>query len=391
MSNKKTYIKSKLFNLKKWLLVPEVARYLSILFGEEVTEADVLRLGLDGHLKLSVNFVNHAKAKCGDKFLPIEEWEAKFREIASWQNANFLASIDGMIAFYFLGFDMAFYLKDDDLVKENRPRHIGHDDKLKSSFLNKMTLEEQNRLLTSMIENAIANTRKQSEKFQGKVPPSAHSFRGNILTIKGVWDLPMLGTERLDIEHEFQMLTGGPEVTLQGLDGAFVEREDGVIFQLQERFPNKDSIQNSDKLNDIEKKIVDAGTITKERLLEKKKERANRPFNHPDNYYPAGGLPRDSVLVVRTQALIDFQERLSQSKSKKGLPLDGRAETTYLNIIGAMIETFIHQSHGNVDFPSEAKLREFLGKKYAGFKGLTERTLAEKFSAAKKVIREEFD
>ena len=36
----------------------------------------------------------------------------------------------------------------------------------------------------------------------------------------------MLGTERLDIEHEFQMLTEGPEVTLQGLDGACIEGED---------------------------------------------------------------------------------------------------------------------------------------------------------------------
>ena len=201
----------------------------------------------------------------------------------------------------------------------------------------------------------------------------------------------MFGTERLDIENEFHVRTGGPEVTLLGLDGAFVEREDGVIFQLQERSLDGDSIQNSDTLSDIEKMFVDAGKFTKERLLEIKKEWANRPFNHPDNYYPASGLPRDSVLVVRTKALVDFQERLSQSKSKEGPPIDGRAETTYLNIIGAMIETFVHRSHGNVDFPSEAKLREFLGKKYAGFRGLTERTLAEKFSAAKKAIRDELD
>jgi hypothetical protein len=73
------------------------------------------------------------------------------------------------------------------------------------------------------------------------------------------------------------------------------------------------------------------------------------------------------------------------------LELDPRAERTYLNIIEAMLETFIHRSHGDVDFPSETKLREFFGKKYAGFKGLTERTLAEKFSAAKKAIREELD
>jgi hypothetical protein len=55
----------KLFNLKEWLTVADAARHLSIVFGEDVTEADVLRLALDGHLRLSVNFVNHARARCG--------------------------------------------------------------------------------------------------------------------------------------------------------------------------------------------------------------------------------------------------------------------------------------------------------------------------------------
>jgi len=110
-----------------------------------------------------------------------------------------------------------------------------------------------------------------------------------------------------------------------------------------------------------------------------------------NHYFPAGGLPHDSVLVVRTQALIDLQERLSEDDSKKNTSVDIRSETTYLNIIGAMLEIFIHRSHGDLKFSSEAKLREFLSQKYVGFKGLTERTLADKFSAAKKAIREEID
>jgi len=36
----------KLLKLKDWLTVPDAARHLSILFGEDVTEADVLRFGL---------------------------------------------------------------------------------------------------------------------------------------------------------------------------------------------------------------------------------------------------------------------------------------------------------------------------------------------------------
>lgn len=49
---------NKLLKLKEWLTVPDAARHLTILFGEEVSEADVLRLALDGQLKLSIFFVN---------------------------------------------------------------------------------------------------------------------------------------------------------------------------------------------------------------------------------------------------------------------------------------------------------------------------------------------
>ena len=55
----------KLFNLKKWLTVAEAARHLSILFGEDVSEADVLRLALDGELSLSVHFLNQVACSIG--------------------------------------------------------------------------------------------------------------------------------------------------------------------------------------------------------------------------------------------------------------------------------------------------------------------------------------
>ena len=75
MNNSQSLIKSKLFNLKKWLTIEESAKYLSIMFDEDVSEADVLRLGLDKHLKLSVNFVNYAYALVGEKFLEFDQWK----------------------------------------------------------------------------------------------------------------------------------------------------------------------------------------------------------------------------------------------------------------------------------------------------------------------------
>jgi hypothetical protein len=59
----------KLLKLRDWLTVPDAARHLSILLGDEVTEAHVLRFALHGRLTLSVDFVNITPAWCG-KIIP---------------------------------------------------------------------------------------------------------------------------------------------------------------------------------------------------------------------------------------------------------------------------------------------------------------------------------
>ena len=77
---------SKLFQLKEWLNISEAARHLSIVFREQVAEADVLRLALDRQLTLSVNFVNH-RAR-GEKRLP------RFKDAQFWEvSADLAASV----------------------------------------------------------------------------------------------------------------------------------------------------------------------------------------------------------------------------------------------------------------------------------------------------------
>lgn len=48
----------KLFKLKRWLTLPDAARYLSGVLEEDVSEADVLQLALDEYLDVSVHFIN---------------------------------------------------------------------------------------------------------------------------------------------------------------------------------------------------------------------------------------------------------------------------------------------------------------------------------------------
>jgi hypothetical protein len=53
----------KLFNLKEWLTISDAAKHLSLIFKEEVTEADVLRFCLDEQLNLAIYFPNKLTAK----------------------------------------------------------------------------------------------------------------------------------------------------------------------------------------------------------------------------------------------------------------------------------------------------------------------------------------
>lgn len=242
----------KLFDLKEWLTVAEAARHLATLFEEEVTEADVLRLALDGRLRLSVNFVNHAIARRG-KVIPLSEA----------RTAPGLFTREGEEPYEVV---LAININDRDFLE----------------------LEEIIQHLT------------------------------------GVWDLPMIGGEGLDVEHAYQQLTGGPAVTLTNLEGAFVQRAYEGIYQLQASYDdNEYQAGSSAALDRLKQHIADKniGAAEAEALLTQHKE-ARKKFlekrkanmdsgKNSNNYHPAAGLPEDSVLVVRTAALREFQDVIS--------------------------------------------------------------------------------
>lgn len=56
---------SKLLSFREWLTVPEAAAHLATLFKESVTESDVLRLGLDGYLRISLYLPKPVEVRYG--------------------------------------------------------------------------------------------------------------------------------------------------------------------------------------------------------------------------------------------------------------------------------------------------------------------------------------
>ena len=269
---------SVLLSLKEWVTLEEAAQHMSNVFSERVSLADIYRFALSGHLTLSANFVNHAKARLGRK-MAIRE----------------------------AGFELV-----DPILSER---------------------DEKNAVVLAITHDALPELEAWLEKNHKDKKISAPEFRGKyflldgeqisatecvrldveISSIDGVWDLAMFGAERLDIEQALQLEISGPKVNLVFLDGAYVVNEDGIFACIQERFPENDHLSAS---------------------------KATKKWNDPANYYPAGELPSDSSLVVRTKHLLRFIDSTAGGVGETDAiiekPLEERERASLLCIIRAL-------------------------------------------------------
>lgn len=344
---------SKLFKLKEWLTVPDAARHLSVIYEEEVTEADVLQLALSGNLKLSINFVNKKFAKFGR----IVNWEGtEWFSIRNFMSSK-LESKEPWKTFYIDTIDFTYRKAPSklqeliDRIKEGK----GGLSKLES-FLD-ASMKGQNdhmRLVIDMILEKNVNIEKlqpmcdlfreiYSPKLQIQLDGMTRgessewlfglssikigddrfiNFDDEIKAINGVWDLCMIGSEKLAIQQAYQDMTKGAIITGKSLVGCFIENPDGLICQLQEedsyypseyRYNQPGSLANLANLQiKIEEKVL--GKTEAKQLIDeyekdsqeylKKRVFSERKFD----YYPAAKFPYDSILVVRTAALREFEQ-----------------------------------------------------------------------------------
>ena len=275
----------RLSDLKKWLTVPDAARHLAIVFGEDVSEADVLRLSLDGHLKISVNFVNHATARRG-KVIPISE--ASYREVGPW----FLSGVS----------------------------IPGHPD-ARVKMMVGLNLDDKRVL----------------------------ELEDGLVTLDGIFDLVMLGNERSQIEDIYQMLTDGPPVELTSLEGAFVVSDGETMFQLQDRMQKSEAwvkhfAAPRKSENDDGKLVLEIKSVAEASPKEAndgalwKVRDENVKVRDDELFYPAVGLPDNSALVVRTEALAEFERSLSAPTEVSDDPITPTERNTLLIIIAALCD-----------------------------------------------------
>lgn len=277
---------SKLFNLKEWVTISDAAKHLATVFGEDVTEADVLYFGLQKKLTLSVHFVNHTYA-CRGKIVGIEDVE--------W------GELPGVMT------STLERIPDSEKGKPIR-------------YISSLPIDDEKNLFLN--------------------------FSDDVITLDGVWDLPMVGSERLDVEHRYQLLTNGPAVTLTNLEGAFVQRDEGEMWRLLESM-DENEYQNGSRaqLDKLKKHIADEkiATAQADELLEQHKQwrkkyqddKKSRP--NKEDYYPAPALPSDGVWVVRTANLGRFLQNISPASESFEKPVGTKERNTLLKIIATLL------------------------------------------------------
>ena len=139
-----------------------------------------------------------------------------------------------------------------------------------------------------------------------------------IASIDGLWDLSMIGCERLDVEHEYQQLTGGPAVrSCGGPDLTLVCRIDGLWGQLlmHEGDTMPPSRPSPESLR-LKRSFPDWGTSSDAEDAEAVGEIP------PGSWSLAPSLPKDGLLVVRAEALKEFERRYLYKVGTSGTTTD---------------------------------------------------------------------
>lgn len=317
---------SKLFNLKEWLTLADAAQHLAIVFGEDVTEADVLRLGLDGRLRLSIHFVNHARARCG--------------KIVSWAETEWVI-VPPLKPGKFAIVDR----EGETAASLEAPRHL-------TQLVDALDEQDKAKFMNGELCPFMKSVSIDGKRFL--------NLSDEVTTLRGVWDLSMVGNEVPDIEHQYQSLTGGPSVTLQGLDGAFVEREEGEMFQLMERSDKSDEA-DAEFLEFMEDLTGDARTMAVMNALVIRDKEQKKAAPQSEQYYPAGGLPEDGVIVVRTKSLREFEQSLTAARVEPEKPVTSTERDSLLTIIAALCDYSAIDPKGRGVARQIAKLTEEIG------------------------------
>ncbi len=291
---------SKLFKLKEWLTLKEASERLSVFLGERVSIADCLQLALDKHITISALFNE------GQYVIP-----AKI--IRTTQREQF------------------------------------------SKFIIRTT--EDGAYIGLMGEDRFASNRELDCEYEDI------ERHGDVFRMRhGIYDLPMLGAEELDVMHQLDMHVGREPREFCNMEGPFLITPYGMVNVLSQFNPwmlKANESGSPEYYDKVKNDFVD--------------------FSH-EGYggflYPADAL-RDFELVFRRGNIEKFEQENSDD-AQKTLKLDES-----LHVIGALLNALKKAEPASKRWTQEALKAEMMEHGV----NLSPRLLDEYFSMANKSFK----
>lgn len=327
---------SKLFKLKSFVTIDQAAIHLSTMLKEPVNESDLLQLALEGKITLSINLLNREMVHIG-KSVDKQIARKKIYPMGL-QIDQPIISVENMTP------DIKEII--DSLCFTESGYHVDP----KTS--NKKLIE----VLSVFYPNGICRI-----ALEGKPIPHTDLVlcidRSLTQTTSGLWDIPIIGSGMAAIEIMYAELLGNHN------------SDESITEEVYLHNPDKDIW--AELLQDY-----DTGDGSREWI----------PANHlPDNY----------ILCIRQAEIKRFLDQLMTEEiptknktittgKRKGLTY---TDTTYLNVIGALLDLLMHPASGRKK--SRAEISRQIEEKHKPASGVSVKTCEQLFPDALKSLENE--
>ncbi|PTL90142.1 hypothetical protein C6W88_05620 [Halomonas litopenaei] len=325
-------MRSKLYSLKEWFTLEDVASHLTAVFSEKVTVADILQLALQKRIKLSVNLISSAEANKGT-----------VHDIT-----------EGRVILHPAETPLSWLRGDEPKTSlEKKLRAVGV---VKIGDI--QNLDEE-------IRNAVKDQSVHATHL-GEIISETDivEFEKEVQSISGIYDLPMLSAEKSLIEEMYYPKVGGPDIDTWGLEGLWLERG-GHIYRLCERVATQadhEACGNESSFAQWE-----------------------RRYRDPSRWFPTTKLPEESTIIVSRVNLDAFIDGLEEPQSKVSVEANGD-ESRVQEVLGLLVEMYAGRHGPDFHYGTKPKasriVQDMLSAVPDGITGMGDRKLKEHVSAA---------
>lgn len=255
-------VKGKILKVKKWLDLNEAAARLSLAIEEPVSALDILELGIDEEVTLSV------RLPYSHKYVVRE---------AKWVTSPYIDFIKSIC-------EVDYSIKKCKPYKELTEEYSSYEEEyIKNEYLKYVERIDSR-------TDSVPEHNKTYDYFTKELQRAYLEYSDELFYLEGyTYELPMIGAEHLDAMALMDINREGKINELYSLDGAFLKDVEGKLYNIMERF-------DDDYLKQRNKDLENG-------------ERDN--YLNPRNYFPASGLPEGCEFGISPSNLIEFERKLS--------------------------------------------------------------------------------